>query len=106
MQAFNMKDISFIQEAIKKTLRCDSRHVESVKVTEKFQGETAWTGVVEVFDLIDHPKAKRAYGWSYREGNRDKAKVVLELPPVDSPLMAVKVAIASKARKLGEPMTE
>lgn len=94
-----MNDISLIQEAIKETLGCDSRHVESVKVSEKFRGQTAWDGVVEVFDLIDHPKAKRAYGWSYQEEDRDKAKVVLGLQPVDSPRMAVRVAIASEAKK-------
>ena len=93
-----MNDISLIQEAIKETLGCDSLWVESKRVTEKFQGQTAWDGVVEVFDLIGHPKAKRAYGWSYREGNQDKAKVVLGMQPVNSPQSAVKVAIASKAR--------
>src|SRR5438105_3502489 len=94
-----VNNISLIQEAIKETLGCDSKHVESKRVTETFQEQIAWDGVVEVFDLIDHPKAKRAYGWSYREGNRDRAKVVLGMSPVDSPQSAVKVAIASKARK-------
>lgn len=91
-------DISLIKEAIKETLGCDSSWVESKRVTEKFQEQIAWDGTVEVFDLIDHPKTKRAYGWSYREGNKDKAKVVLGMSPVDSAQSAVKVAIASKAR--------
>jgi len=94
-----MNDISLIQEAIKETLGCDSHWADSKRVTEKFQGQIAWDGVVEVFDLIGHPKAKRAYGWSYREGDIDKARVVLGMRPVNSPQMAVKVAIASKARE-------
>jgi hypothetical protein len=94
-----VNDISLIQEAIKETLGCDSLWVESKRVTEKFQEQIAWDGIVEVFDLIDHPKAKRVYGWSYREGKTDKAKVVLGMHPVDSPQTAVKVAIASKARQ-------
>ena len=94
-----MNDISLIQEAIKETLGCDSHWADSKRVTEKFEGQIAWDGVVEVFDLIGHPKAKRAYGWSYREGDIDKAKVVLGMRPVNSPQMAVKVAIASKARE-------
>jgi hypothetical protein len=49
---------------------------------------------------IGHPKAKRAYAWTYREGDQNKTIAVLEIPPVDSPESAVKVAIASKARKL------
>ena len=92
-------DICLIQEAIKETLGCDSHWTDSKRVTEKFQGQIAWDGTVEVFDLIGHPKAKRAYGWSYREGDTDRAKVVLGIRPVDSPQMAVKVAIASKPRK-------
>jgi len=92
-----MNDISLIQEAIKETLGCDSHWADSKRVTEKFEGQIAWDGTVEVFNLIGHPKAKRAYGWSYREGGTDKAKVVLGMRPFDSPQMAVKMAIASKA---------
>jgi hypothetical protein len=36
---------------------CESRHVESVPVVEKFEGKVAWVGMVEVFDLIGHSKA-------------------------------------------------
>ena len=94
-----MNDIFLIQEAIKQTLGCDSWHVESVRVTEKFQGRITWDGVVEVFVLLDHPKATRAYGWSYREGDTDKAKVVIGMRPVDSAQSAVKMAIAREGRK-------
>jgi len=50
-----------------------------------FQGKTVWQGVVEVFDLRVHPKAKRGYAWSYRGdgGLTDEQFVsVLEIPPV------------------------
>ena len=43
-------------------------------------------------------EAKRAYAWSYRDGNQNKVVAVLEIPPVDSPESAVKAALASKAR--------
>ncbi len=78
---------------------CESLHVESVPVKEVFEGQTAWQGTVEVFDLIGHPKAKRAYAWTHRVGDQNKTVAVLEIPPVDSPESAVKVAIASKDRK-------
>jgi hypothetical protein len=68
-----------------------------VLVTEKFAGQTAWEGIVEVFILKDHPKATCAYAWMYRDGNQNKALVVLKIPPVDSSQTALKVAIASKA---------
>jgi hypothetical protein len=88
-----------IRHAIRETHGCEARHVESVPVHEVFRGETAWQGTVEVFDLIGHPKAKRAYAWSFKDGNAIKSVAVLEIPPVDSPQTAVKVAIAAKARE-------
>jgi hypothetical protein len=48
--------------------------------------------------LIDHPKAKRCYAWSFEDGKQTRSVTVLELPPIDSPETAVKVAIAAKAR--------
>ena len=45
--------------------------VQSVPVRESFRDVTVWDGVVHVFDLADHPKAKRAYAWSYE---RDDGK--------------------------------
>jgi len=94
-------DVKRLQKAIKETRRCDSRHVESVPVVEQFEGQTAWQGTVEVFDLIGHPQATRAYAWSYRDGDQIKSVTILEIPPVDSPQSAVKVAIAAKAKKDG-----
>lgn len=91
--------IANLQEAIRARHGCESRHVESVPVREVFRGETAWQGTVEVFDLIGHAKAKRAYAWSYQDGGETKSTAVLEIPPVDSPESAVKVAIAAKARQ-------
>jgi len=70
-----------------------------VPVVERFEGKTAWQGTVEVFVLIDHPKAQLAYAWMYREGDQDKTIAVLGRPPVDSPQSAVKVAIAAKAKE-------
>lgn len=78
---------------------CESLHVESVPVKEVFENQIAWEGMVEVFDLVGHPEAKRAYAWTYGDGDQNKTVAVLELPPVDSAQSAVKVAIASKARK-------
>ena len=93
------KEITQLKDAIRATHGCESLHVESVPVKEVFEGETAWEGTVEVFDLVGHPKANRAYAWSYRDGDEMKSIAVLQIPPVDSPQSAVKVAIASKARK-------
>ena len=92
------KKITKLKDAIRAMHGCESLHVESVPVKEVFEGETAREGTVEVFDLVGHEKAKRAYAWSYRDGDQDKTIAVLEIPPVDSPQSAVKVAIAAKGR--------
>ena len=76
---------------------CDSRHVESVPVQEVFQGETLWTGDVEVFDLTGHPKAKRCYGWTY--GQPEEFITILELPPVTDAQSAVKVGASYQIKQ-------
>jgi hypothetical protein len=89
------REITELKDAIRATHGCESLHVESVPVKEIFEDQTTWEGTVEVFDL-GHLQAKRAYAWSYRDGNQNKTVAILEIPPVDSPESAVKVTIASK----------
>jgi hypothetical protein len=91
------KEVTELKDAIRAMHGCESLHVKSIPVKEVFDGQTAWEGNVEVCDLVGHEKAKRAYAWSYHDGNQNKTVAVLEIPPVDSPQSAVK-AIASKAR--------
>jgi len=95
----NPEYIENLRAVIGKLHGCGSKHIESVPVHEVFRGKTVWDGVVEVFDLVGHPKAKRAYGWSYPDGNKEQFVTVLELSPVDSPKNAVRAAIVSKAQK-------
>jgi hypothetical protein len=91
-----------LQVAVSQLHNCGSVWRESVPVTEIFRGKTLWNGDVEVFDLNGHPKAKRAFGWSHPEGEGNKGErfvAVLEIPPVDSPQTAVKMAIYSDIKK-------
>ena len=75
---------------------CDSKWIESVPVTETFQGATVWNGEVQVFELVGHKAAARAYAWSHAtEGARRKFYAVLHAGPVTSPLMAVRASIAA-----------
>jgi len=78
---------------------CEAKHVETVPVIERFQGKTVWEGEVEVFDLIDHPKASRGYAWAYDKAKGSEIVAVLELPPVISPKTAVQAAIVGKMRE-------
>ena len=91
--------IDNLREAIETMHKCKARHVGSEPVVEMFRGKIAWDGVVETFDLEGYPQAKRCYAWSFPENGEPKYTMVLELPPVDSAQTAVKVAIASEARK-------
>ncbi len=91
-----------LQDAIRHLHVCDSRHVESVRVTETWQGETVWDGVVEVFDLVGHPTAKRAYAWAHEtDQGKTRYVAVLHEGPVDSPQNAVKAAIVADVRAKG-----
>jgi len=97
----NNEYIERLQQVIFHLHNSDSKWVKSVPVEEVFNGQTIWQGRVEVFDLRDHPKAKRAYAWSHKAGKNDSGErfdAVLELPPVESPETAVKVAIAAEVK--------
>jgi hypothetical protein len=91
--------IGKLQEAIRETEACESDHIDTIPVIERVAAKIAWEGKVEVFNLIGHPKAKRCYAWSYEQDGTTLATIVLNLPPVDSPESAVKVAIAAKAKE-------
>ncbi len=77
---------------------CEAKHVETVPVIERFQGQPVWEGEVEVFDLIGHPKASRGYAWAYDKAKGSEIVAVLELPSVISPKTAVQAPIVGKMR--------
>jgi hypothetical protein len=63
--------IGELQAAILNLHGCTASHVETVPVTEEFQGETVWQSEVEVFETRDHPKAKWIYAWGHASGDDD-----------------------------------
>lgn len=89
-------------DAIRHLEGCEASWVESVPIHEKDpSGETVWAGEVQVFDLVKHSKAKRAYAWSHvTTGTKRRFHVVLHLPPVDGPVMAVKTAVFAEYQRL------
>ena len=94
-------------EAIKTKECCESAYCETVKVREEFEGKIVWDGEVEIFELLNHPKAKRCYAFGYNlkkmisSGLKpDHIFVVLELPPVDTPQKAVRATVAAVAKQL------
>ena len=91
-----------LQAAIQKTYGRKARHVESVPIQESFQGKVVWKGVVEVFDLVEHSLAKRAYAWGHAArdtGNEVQIVTILGVSPIDSPLKAVQVSILADVKR-------
>jgi hypothetical protein len=90
-----------LSDVIHKLHGVTATHVQSVPVTEKFQGKTVWDGVVEVFDLHGHPQTHRAYAWAHDTDDPKRPRrhvTVLHIPPAISPETAVRAAIVQEYR--------
>jgi len=86
-------------DAIHKMHGCQSQWIESIPVKETFQDQIVWEGIVQVFELIDHPTAKKCYAWSYKtDSGKRKFVAVLHQEPVVSAPDAVKAAIVAAER--------
>src|ERR1700735_1637658 len=92
--------IEELRDVIKHLHGVESTHVESVPIKESFQGKTVWEGIVEVFDLKNHPEAQRLYAWAYETDNpkRPRHVTVLHMGHETSPLAAVQAAIVQEYR--------
>lgn len=90
-----------VKEAVEKLHECKAEHLWSEPVHEVFKGKTVWSGIVEVFRITGHPKAKQCYAWSHLDGKKDEQErfiAVLEILPIDSPQAAVKAAVVSEIK--------
>ena len=74
---------------------CEAALDYEIDVTERFNGEVVWEGLVSVFNLEGHQSAKQCYAWSEPVKGSDKRRffAVLKIPPVDSPEAAVRASI-------------
>lgn len=68
--------------------------VQAFRVLPEHDRSTDWDGVVYMFDLKGHPKAKRAYAWScpISGGTIPRYFAVLHMGKVIGPMEAVKAA--------------
>jgi hypothetical protein len=91
---------SELKKAVESQHGGTARLVQSVPVHEKHGGETVWEGTVHIFDLAGHPKANRAYAWSYElpDGKR-RFFAVLHIPPIAGPVEAVRAAIVAEHKE-------
>ncbi|MGB6534493.1 MAG: hypothetical protein WBF58_00855 [Xanthobacteraceae bacterium] len=92
---------SQLKHAVESQHGCTATLVQSVPVTETFEGKTVWDGIVHVFTVHGHPKASKAYAWSSPIEGSDKRRffAVLHQGPVTSPVEAVRAAIVAEARE-------
>jgi hypothetical protein len=98
-----VNDVRELQGVIRKLHGGKTKHIESVPVTELYEGQVVWDGVVEVFNLRGHPKTDRVYAWSHDTDDPAHPKhyvTVLHIPPVVSPQTAVRAAIVQEFRNL------
>lgn len=74
--------------------------IETVPVSETYQGKPVWKGIVHVFALTGHPTATKCYAWSSPiEGSKKRRFfAVLHTPPITSPNAAVRAAIVQEYR--------
>ena len=85
--------------AVEKACGQRVEHLESVPVIETFRGKVLWEGMVEIYTLPLSPP-ERAYAWTENEGSDDLQFIVIRgLPPINSPLDAVRAWIVSQIRK-------
>jgi hypothetical protein len=89
------ENISELQKIVEQMHNCKAQFMESVPVLETFEGQTVWQGIVQVFSLEEHAKAKICYAWSSTIDGSTKRRyyAVLHIPPIDSPEKAVKASI-------------
>ena len=101
-------DTDQLKRAVENQHGCTAMLVQSVPVKETFEGKTVWEGIVEVFELVGHPKAPRAYAWAHDTDNPKKPRrhvTVLHIHPITSAREAVRAAIVQESRSL-EPEQE
>lgn len=99
-----MTYIEELRDVIRRLHGAEATHIESVPVTETFQGQTVWDGVVEVFDLEDHPAAWRVYAWAHDTDDPNNPRrhvTVLHAHPIKSAQDAVRAAIVQEFRNAG-----
>ena len=79
---------------------CTATLAQSTPVKETFGGKTVWEGIVHVFKISGHPRASQAYAWSSPIEGSDKRRffAVLHMPPITSPVEAVRAAIVAEQR--------
>jgi hypothetical protein len=95
--------IPALLDAIRHLHGVEAKHLETIHVDERHEGERVWEGDVEVFALTGHPLATKAYAWSEATtGTKRRFFAVLHVAPIDSAAKAVQGSILADAKAVEE----
>ncbi|MFH0917140.1 MAG: hypothetical protein V1912_11940 [bacterium] len=89
--------VDALRQAVEGLHSCRASFSRTELVHEQFQNQTAWEGIVHIFDLHGHETASVAYAWSEAVPGSDRRRfhAVLHAGPVYSAQDAVRAAIVS-----------
>jgi hypothetical protein len=89
-----------LRRVIESRLGGAASFTRSMRVAPGNRPTSEWDGMVHLFDLKNHPHAKRAYAWSspIRGGSKPRYFAVLHMGGVRSAAEAVRAAIAAVRR--------
>ena len=92
-----MDDQESMRLAVERIHRCHATYRTSVRVNRQFRGQTAWAGIVSIFD-VDHREASSCFAWSASIEGSDKRRyyAVLDKPPIESASDAVWASISAE----------
>ena len=91
--------VTRLQDVVERLHKCGATHIRTAAVYELLAGQVPWRGDVEVFELVDHPKAKRCYAWCADE-TCESFMTALEIPPVTSPQTAIRFTLSANKKYL------
>jgi hypothetical protein len=83
---------------VEKLHQCTAELRESLAVTECFEGQMVWKGLIRVYDLEGHPEASTCYAWTEPTEGGERVFAVLAIPPVTTPEEAVRASIVADAQ--------
>lgn len=84
-----------IKRAAERARGAPVRFVEAVPVAETYRGAVVWEGDVSIFESA----VGKVYAWADEGGREPRFVAKLALPPIDSPLTAVRAWLDSQVRK-------
>jgi hypothetical protein len=91
-----------LQQTIRQLHACDATHLETVHVTESFQGKTIWDGDVEIFETEGHPRVTKFYTWRFKaKDGKDRTAAIPGLRPIRTASDAVRVFIMAENKDAG-----